>query len=115
MRALFLLILFPVISSTSFGYETTPVGYITGIEARWWGLHVNTTFAAGASLGCPQNVGNWIMYDYVVDPNNKEAGWATVNAIYAAYFSQTKISFRSWGCHWGDRPQIGDLIFHKID
>lgn len=104
---IFSLVFLPV--NVAMAYETTAYGKITGIESRIWGLHVQTTFSGGGSLGCQVNVGETIMYDFRDDNTRNSPDAKTEKAmLLAAFVAGKDVSFHLYECNsGGTRPIIG--------
>lgn len=89
--------------------ESTGYGTITEIQARAWGLHVNTSFSGGAKHGCNVEPGDTYMYDFRYDNAlNSPGGKTEVSMLLTAYASQTPIAFHIYACNSdGTRPIVG--------
>lgn len=96
-------------ASSAFAVETTPYGKIVGIETREWGLHVQTNFAGGTSLGCPVQVGALYMYDFDLSAQGSNANGA-MSVLLAAFAAGKDVSFHLYSCRSGNtRPIIGHV------
>jgi hypothetical protein len=96
-------------ASSAFAVETTPYGKIVGIETREWGLHVQTNFAGGTSLGCPIQVGAQYMYDFDLSTQGSNANGA-MSVLLAAFAAGKDVSFHLYNCRSGNtRPVIGHI------
>lgn len=95
--------------------ESTSFGRITGIETRDWGLHVQTTFGAGAANGCSVSVGDGYMYDFRHDNvNNGTESSDEVSILLAAFAAQSNVAFHIYGCNSAvSRPLIGFIRLKK--
>lgn len=106
---LIVFILPSLIGSVAFALETTSYGKIKGIETRAWGLHVQTNFSGGNSLGCPVSPGSPYMFDLVLNSQGENAN-AVVSVILAAFAAGKDVSFHLYECRPGNtRPIIGHV------
>jgi len=98
-----------LLSNKAYALETTAYGKITGYETRDWGLHVQTNFAAGSSLGCPVLPGSSYMYDLRIDTQGLNYN-AVVSSIMSAFMAGKDVSFHLYECIPGNaRPIIGHV------
>jgi hypothetical protein len=107
-KVLFALTLYCATNSV-FALETTVYGKIVGIETRTWGLHVQTEFSGGVSLGCPVTVGDVYMYDFIYgNTRNSELAAMEKTVLLTAFSTGKDVSFHLYECNSNNtRPIIG--------
>ena len=95
--------------STTVYAETSVYGKIVGLEARDWGMHVQTDFAAGGSLGCGVSVGAEYMYDFQYGNSMNSPSAAMEKSMLLSAFTLGKdVSFHLYSCNSSkSRPVIG--------
>ncbi|TVZ40937.1 hypothetical protein P886_0272 [Alteromonadaceae bacterium 2753L.S.0a.02] len=99
---------FSFIAFSPVALSATPYGKIVGIEAREWGLHIQTDFGWN-DLGCSVNVGDTYMYDFRYDyTRNSTDSKTEVAMLLAAFTAQQSVSFHIYECTPDNkRPIIG--------
>lgn len=98
-----------IISSQSIA-ATTTYGKIVGIEARNWGLHIQTDFGFSMA-GCGAVVGQTYMYDFVYNNamNSSINAQVEVSLLFTAFAANKDIAFHIYDCN-SIRPKIGFIL-----